>query len=575
MTDDNRSRDLSQPLEKLHPDERLKAESDYLRGSIAESLLDPITGAVSERDAKLTKFHGIYQQDDRDLRSERRHQKLEPAYQFMIRVRLPGGVCRPDQWLALARLAQDHGGGTLRLTTRQTFQFHGVLKRDLKKLMQGINATGLDTVAACGDDNRGVMCAANPWQSRVHAEVRSLSKTISDRLAWQSGAYREIWLDAERAGNSGDEVVEPLYGRTYMPRKFKIGFAVPPVNDIDVYTQDLGFIAIVDDGELAGFNICVGGGMGRTDNEPATYPQMARVIGFCRPHQAIDVAERIVSIQRDYGDRVDRAHARMKYTIDDRGLDWFRDKLEERLDWPLEAARDYTFEHNGDRYGWVQGDDGNWHYTLFIENGRVRDRDDYPLMSGLHAIAAEHDGMLLLTPNQNLTIASVTPDKRDAINKLMQDYSLHEPAYYSALRRSSIACVAFPTCGLAMAESERYLPDLVTKLETIMQASGIGSDSIVVRMSGCNNGCSRPYIAEIGFSGRGPGKYNVYLGGGHHGQRLAKSYLDNVDEATILEHLEPMIRHYAQERDAGEPFGDFVIRAGYIVEVRDGREFNN
>ncbi|MEX2516268.1 MAG: assimilatory sulfite reductase (NADPH) hemoprotein subunit [Gammaproteobacteria bacterium] len=575
MTDKDRSHDLSQPLERLHPDERLKFESDYLRGTIVDSLADPITGAISERDNQLTKFHGIYQQDDRDLRSERRRQKLEPAYQFMVRVRLPGGLCRPDQWLALDRLARDCANGTLRITTRQTFQFHGVLKRDLKKLMQGISTAGLDTRAACGDDTRGVVCTVNPWQSRIHAEVESLAKALSDHMAWRSPAYDEIWLDQEPGTSDENEIVEPIYGRTYLPRKFKYGFAVPPINDIDVYTQDVGFIAIADGDELAGFNVCTGGGMGRTDNEPQTYPQLGRVVGFCRTDQVIDVAEKIATVQRDYGDRVDRKHARMKYTIDDRGLDWFKRELEQRLGRSLEPARDYRFEHNGDRYGWFEGDDGNWHYTLFIENGRIQDRDNHPLMSGLRAIAGEHEGDYLLTTNQNLTIANVTPEMRERIEKLLHEYALRDPAHYSALRRSSIACVAFPTCGLAMAESERYLPDLITKLETVMEEAGIGDDAIIVRMSGCNNGCSRPYVAEIGFSGRGPGKYNVYLGGGYHGQRLNKLYLENVDEATILEHLEPMIRRYAKERQAGEPFGDFVIRGGYVAGVHDGREFND
>lgn len=574
MAAEDRSRDVTQSLDRLHENERLKAESDYLRGTIVEGLNDAISGGISERDTQLTKFHGIYQQDDRDLRSERRQQKLEPAYQFMVRVRLPGGVCRMDQWLALDRLAQEYGNGTLRLTTRQTFQFHGVLKRNLKATIQGINATLLDTIAACGDDNRGVMCSVNPHESSLHAAVWSLAKAVSDHLVPRTHAYHEIWLDEERVADSHDKDVEPIYGPTYLPRKFKIGFVGPPVNDIDVYSQDIGFIAIAEQGELNGFNVCAGGGMGRTDNEPTTYPRLADVIGFCRPDQVVEVAEKIVTIQRDYGDRVDRKRARMKYTIDDRGIDWFKTKLEERLGWSLESARDYRFDHNGDRYGWLQGEDGHWHYTLFIENGRVKDSDEYPLMSALRTIAQAHDGLFLLTPNQNLTIARIAPDKRDVIEKLMQQYGLHDPTHYSALRRSSMACVAFPTCGLAMAESERYLPDLITKFEKIMDEAGIGDEAIIVRMTGCPNGCVRPYLAEIGFSGRGPGKYNVYLGGGFHGQRLNRPYLDNVDEPTILDHLAPMIRHYAKERNPGEPFGDFVIREGYIAEVKEGREFN-
>jgi len=571
----DRSRDLSQPLENLHPNEAGKAKSDYLRGTIAESLSEPLTGAVREEDAKLTKFHGIYQQDDRDLRDERRRQKLEPAYQFMVRVRLPGGVCLPWQWLKLDELAREHGNGTLRLTTRQTFQFHGVLKRNLKQTIQGINDALLDTIAACGDDNRGVMAAANPHQSALHRQMHDYAKRVSDHLSPRSRAYHEIWLDEEPVATSTDQTPEPLYGQTYLPRKFKIGFAVPPTNDIDVYSQDLGFIAIADKaGELAGFNVCIGGGMGRTDNEPQTYPRLADVIGFCTPDQVLDVAEKVVTIQRDYGDRSDRNQARFKYTIDRLGLDWICHELHRRLGAPLEAPREYAFTHNGDRFGWVQGENGCWHYTLFIENGRVKDTEQLELMAGIREVARVHTGEFRLTGNQNLIIANVKPDERDQIDGLLRGYGL-DNEQYTALRRNAMACVAFPTCGLAMAESERYLPQLLDKLERIMDEAGLSNDAITVRMSGCPNGCSRPYIAEIGFSGRGPGKYNVYLGGGFHGQRLNKLYLNNVGEAEILEALSPLIHHYARDRQDSEPFGDFVVRQGYVNEVRAGREFND
>ncbi len=566
---------LSQPLDQLHPNERGKVKSNYLRGTIAEGLTGPVTGAISEADNNLTKFHGIYMQDDRDLRDERRRQKLEPAYQFMIRLRMPAGVCTPEQWLKLDELARTHANGTLRITTRQTFQFHGVLKGDLKPTMQGIHQALLDTIAACGDDNRGVVASANPHQSALHKQMHELAKQVSNHLRPQTRAYHEIWLDEQRVATSDDDNVEPIYGKTYLPRKFKIGFAAPPTNDVDIFSQDLGFIAIADEaGELAGFNVCVGGGMGRTDNDDRTYPRLADVIGFCRPDQVVDVAEKIVTIQRDHGNRVDRSQARMKYTIDRFGLDWFKAELANRLGNALEPARDYTFTHNGDRYGWVQGEGGNWHYTLFIENGRVRDRDDLPLMTGLRELARIHTGEFRLTCNQNLIIANVSEQARSDVDVLLKQYRLHNTTHHSALRLNSMACVAFPTCGLAMAESERYLPSLIGKLETVMEEAGLADDAITVRMSGCPNGCSRPYIAEIGFTGRGPGKYNVYLGGGFQGQRLNRLYLENVGEEKILDALTPLIHQYARQRLPGEPFGDFVIREGIVREVTTGKDFN-
>ena len=563
------------PVEKPNPGETVKAQSNYLRGSIAEGLQEPLTGAIPGDAPLLLKFHGTYQQDDRDLRDERRRQKLEPGYQFMIRVRLPGGVCQPGQWLALDELACRYGNGTLRLTTRQTFQFHGVLKKDLKRTLQGIHATLLDTIGACGDVNRGVLCSPNPAQSAIHASLYPLAKRVSDHLLPRTRAYHEIWLDEKQvAGSPAGEDEEPIYGRTYLPRKFKIAFAVPPVNDVDVYTQDLGFIAIADGDELVGFNVCVGGGMGRTDNEPATYPRLGDVIGFCLPEQAVEIAEKIVTIQRDFGDRTERKHARLKYTIDDRGLDWFKAELERRLGWGLKDALPFHFETNSDRAGWNSGCNGSWHYTLFIENGRVQDAENLRLMSALREVAGVHAGDFRLTPNQNLIIANIAADQRAQIAALLAKYGLDERPQLSVLRQNAMACVALPTCGLAMAESERYLPGLITKIEIILAECGLANDPIIIRMSGCPNGCSRPYVAEIGFTGRAPGYYNLYLGGGFHGQRLNRLFLQNVGEQEILEVLAPMFRTYAAERRAGEHFGDFVIRAGYVREVQNGRAFN-
>ncbi|MBX3488696.1 NADPH-dependent assimilatory sulfite reductase hemoprotein subunit [Parvibaculum sp.] len=565
----DRSRDLSQSYDRLSADERMKAASDYLRGTIADGLLDRITGAVpSPDDVKLMKFHGIYQQDDRDLRDERRRQKLEPAYQFMIRVRLPGGVCTPAQWLKLDELARAHGGETLRLTTRQTFQFHWVLKDSLRPIIRGLHETLLDTVAACGDDSRGVMCTVDPQSSRFHAEVATMAKRVSDHVIPKTRAYHEIWYGDERVASSEPE--EPFYGRTYMPRKFKIGFALPPSNDIDVYAQDLGFIAIGGPEGLEGFNVVIGGGMGRTDQAPRTYPRLASLIGFVPVDRVVACADAVMAVQRDYGDRKDRLHARFKYTIDDKGLDWIKAEIEKNMGATFDEARPFEFGTNGDSFGWNTTPDGCHHRTVFVQGGRLTLR----LLDAMRDIARAHKGTFRLTPNQNLVIAGVEEGEKDAIESLLDAHDLSEEGI-STLRKNAIACVAFPTCGLAMAESERYLPDLLTKIEKIVERHGLGDEAITVRTSGCPNGCSRPYIAEIALTGRAPGKYNLYLGGGFHGQRLNRMIRENVAEPAILEVLDDAIGRYAREREPGERFGDFCIRAGIVREVTEGRFFND
>ena len=569
----DRSRDVSQPLEKLGPDETLKAGSDQLRGTIAAGLEAELTAAVPGTDIKLMKFHGIYQQDDRDIRDERRRQRLEPAYRFMARVRLPGGVLSPAQWLKLDELGRAYGGNSLRLTTRQTFQFHYVHKNNLRALVQGLRDVLLDTRAACGDDSRGVMASINPRLSALHAQVHALAKKASDHAIPKTRAYDEIWYGEERRPVSGPE--EPLYGKTYMPRKFKIGFVVPPINDIDVYAQDLGFIAIVEDGKLAGFNVAIGGGMGRTDQAPKTYPRLASVIGFLPADKVLEMCDATMMVQRDYGDRLDRGRARFKYTVDDKGLDFIKAEIEGHLGFALGAARPYTFTSNGDPIGWTEGEDGRWHHTLFIQNGRVSNFPEKPLLDGLRAIAEVHKGMFRVTPNQNLIIADVAVGDRPAIDALLKQYKLDGLNAGSGLRLNSMACVALPTCGLAMAESERYLPDLITKIDAILATHGLSEEPITIRMTGCPNGCSRPYIAEIALTGRAPGKYNLYLGGGFHGQRLNKMVLENVGEKNILEYLEKVISHFARDRLDKEHFGDFAIRAGYASEVKEGRYFND
>lgn len=562
-------------LDALDPTERIKYESNYLRGTIEEGLADRATGAIAEDDTKLLKFHGSYMQDDRDLRAERNKQKLEPAYSFMIRLRMPGGVCTPDQWLQLDDIATRYANGTLRITTRQTFQYHGVIKRDLKATMRAINDTLLDTIAACGDVNRNVNCNVNPNQSDLHAEVYDWSKRISEHLLPRTRAYHEIWLDGERVAASGDADDEPLYGDRYLPRKFKVAVAVPPSNDVDVFANDLGFIAIRDDdGGLAGFNVSVGGGMGTTHGEPETYPRLADVMGFCTPDQVLDVAWNVVAVQRDWGDRVNRKHARLKYTIDDHGVDAFRAEVEKRCGFSLEQARDFEFDKNSDDYGWIKGADGKWHLTLFVENGRIKDTEDRQLMTALREIAKVHKGEFRLTATQNVIIARCAAQSKKKIDSILREHGIEPEADLSAVRRSSMACVAFPTCALAMAESERYLPSLIDKLEGMMEANGLRDDSIVVRMTGCPNGCARPFLGEIGFIGKAVGKYNLYLGAGFKGERLNKLYRENIGEEQILAELEPLIAEYAQSREPGEPFGDYVIRAGHIKATTEGRDFH-
>lgn len=544
--------------------EGVKIASRRLRGTLVQGLADPLTGAIAEADAQILKFHGSYQQDDRDLRDERRQQKLEPAYEFMIRTRLPGGVVTPQQWLRLDAIATNYANGTLRLTTRQAFQLHGIVKGELKATLRAVNAALIDTVAACGDVNRNVVVAANPHESRLHATVYDTARRVSEHLKPKTRAYYEIWLDEKQVAGSGEED-EPVYGASYLPRKFKIAFAVPPANDVDVFANDLGFIAIVEGGVLAGFDVVAGGGMGATHGEPKTYPRLADVLGFVTPEQVIAAAEAIVTTQRDFGDRSDRKHARLKYTIDDRGLVWFKGEVERRAGFSFAPARPFAFDTNGDRFGWSEGEDGQLHLTLRIEAGRIADRPGAPHLKGLREIARVHRGEFRLTPNQNLIVANVAPTARAQIDALVVTHGLDSHRTSTPLRLRALACVALPTCGLAMAEAERYLPDILTKLEAQLDRHGLRDAPIHLRISGCPNGCSRPYLAEIALVGKAPGRYNVMLGADAQGRRLNVLYRENIDEPEILAALDPLFARYAADRHADEGFGDFLVRNNVVA----------
>ena len=573
----------SQAPQKLHKNEGIKEKSNYLRGTILEGLADMSTGSISAEDQQLTKFHGVYQQDDRDVRNERRKHKLDKAYSFLARIGLPGGVCTPDQWIVVNDLANFCAFNTLKLTTRQAFQLHGILKGNLKNTIKACNDAAMTTLAACGDVNRNTMCNPNPFASAVHGEVQKVVEQIDAHLKPQSNAYAEIWLDGKpipvdlpkRSLDCGGSDVEPLYGATYLPRKFKIAVAIPPHNDVDVFAHCLGFIAIVEEDALVGFNITVGGGMGMTHGNEKTFPRLADIMAFCTPDQVVSVAEKIVAIQRDHGNRSDRANARFKYTVERVGVDWIRSELEKRLGYKLQDAREYKFTSTGDRYGWVEGTNGKWNLGLFIEGGRIVDKEGSPLKTGMLEIAKVHKGDFRLTANQNVIIGNVDASDKSMIDDLVERYKLDAYKTASGMRRSQIACVALPTCGLALAESERYLPNLVTELESILEKAGLRDDEIIIRSTGCPNGCGRPYLGEIGLVGKVPGKYNLYLGAGFDGERLNKLYRSSITHEQIIEELRPIILEYSKERDEGERFGDFTIRKGYVKATTAGNNFHN
>lgn len=560
--------------------EDIKLASNFLRGTIQEGLDDKSTGAISASDSQLTKFHGTYMQDDRDLRDERKAQGLEPAYSFMIRCRLDGGVATPQQWILMDDVSNDWGNETMKLTTRQTFQFHGVVKGKLKSAMRAINKAMMTTIAACGDVNRNVMCSSLPTASRYHKEVHACAGKISTHLLPSTTAYHEIWLKDEndkKTQVAGDAVqdFEPLYGPTYLPRKFKITIAIPPHNDTDVYAHDIGLIACKGkNGRLTGFNLLAGGGMGVTHNNKKTYPRTGSMLGFVSKDEVHIACEKVMLVQRDHGDRKNRKHARLKYTIDDMGVDVFRGKVEELWGKKFDKPKPFKFQSNIDTFGWQKDENGLNHFTFFIENGRIEDTAEFPMKTGLREIAKVHKGEFRLTGNQHLIISNVNDEDLPKIKEMMAKYKL-DNVQFSGLRLSSSACVAFPTCGLAMAESERYLPVLISKLEDTLEENGLRQDSIVMRMTGCPNGCARPWLAEVAFVGKAYGAYNMYLGGGYHGQRLNKLYRSSIKEDEILGIMKPLIKRYSQERNKGEHFGDFCIRIGMINETTEGKTFHD
>ncbi|KLV04899.1 assimilatory sulfite reductase (NADPH) hemoprotein subunit [Photobacterium ganghwense] len=551
--------------QKLSDNERLKRESNFLRGTIADDLQDRMTGGFTADNFQLIRFHGMYQQDDRDFRAERAKQKLEPLHNVMLRARMPGGIITPPQWLAIDKFAEEHSlYGSIRLTTRQTFQFHGVLKPNIKLMHQTLNKIGIDSIATAGDVNRNVLCTSNPVESELHQEAYEWAKKISEHLLPKTRAYAEIWLDGEKL-ESTDE--EPILGSTYLPRKFKTTVVIPPQNDVDVHANDLNFVAIADNGKLVGFNVLVGGGLAMTHGDKTTYPRRADDFGFIPLEKTLEVAAAVVTTQRDWGNRSNRKNAKTKYTLDRVGVDVFKAEVEKRAGVAFEQSRPYEFTERGDRIGWVEGIDGKHHLTLFIENGRLLDFPGKPLKTGVAEIARIHHGDFRMTANQNLIVAGVAAEDKATIEKIARDHGLIDDTV-SEQRKNSMACVALPTCPLAMAEAERFLPEFVTDVEQLLSKHSLPQEeNVILRVTGCPNGCGRAMLAEIGLVGKAPGRYNLHLGGNRNGTRIPKMYLENITVEQIMAELDSLIGRWAQERQDGEAFGDFTIRAGIIEPV--------
>ena len=554
---------MSEP--NLSSIEKIKQASDSLRGTIREGLEDEITGAISEDDKALVKFHGMYLQDDRDRREERAEKKLERLYSFMIRLRLPGGFLTADQWLATQDIAGEHSTGIIKITTRQTIQLHGLYKSHVKPTIQAFNEAKLHSIATCGDINRNVICAAHPKQSPIHKEVHDFAYKINELLLPKTKAYYEIWLDEEKLVDKKEEE-DPLYQDRYLPRKFKIALAIPPNNDVDVFGNDLGLIAIIENKRLTGYNIAIGGGLSSTHGNPATYPRLATVIGFVSGEEKIlKTIYEIVTIQRDYGNRSDRSLARLKYTVDKMGIEWFKTEIARRTGFPLDKEKPYQFTERKDYYGWFQNSDKLWYYTPFIENGRVTDDEKIALKTALYEIAETRKLNFRFTTNQNVILSDISDDDKVSIEKILKKYRIEEyTESISSLRKNSMACVALNTCPLAFAEAQRYLPSLISKIEPLLKKNGLQEEDIILRMTGCPNGCARSYIAEIGFIGTALGKYNLQLGGDHAGMRLNKVYKESLDEPAILLELEILFSKFANERKTKESFGDFAVRKNLV-----------
>ncbi|MBC5791590.1 sulfite reductase (NADPH) beta subunit [Providencia alcalifaciens] len=549
---------------KLADSERMKQQSNYLRGTIKDDLKNGLTGGFDGDNFLLIRFHGMYQQDDRDIRAERAEQKLEPRHAMMLRCRLPGGIITPKQWLDIDKFASEHTlYGSIRITNRQTFQFHGILKGDVKPAHQMLSHVGLDALATANDVNRNVLCTSNPVQSELHQQAYEWAKKISEHLLPRTSAYAEIWLDKEKIVTTDEE---PILGQTYLPRKFKTTVVIPPLNDVDLHANDMNFVAIAEKGQLIGFNVLVGGGLAMTHGDTNTFPRLASEFGFIPLDKTLAIAEAIVTTQRDWGNRTDRKNAKTKYTLERVGIEVFKAEVEKRAGVQFDAIRPYQFTERGDQIGWLKGIDNRWHLTLFVENGRLIDLADKPLKTGVAEIAKIHKGDFRLTANQNLIVAGIEEEDKAAIEKIAIEHGLMSNEV-TRQRENSMACVSFPTCPLAMAEAERFLPEFVTQVENIMAAHHVADEHIVLRVTGCPNGCGRAMLAEVGLVGKALDRYNLHLGGNRIGTRIPRMYKENISSAEILAIMDELIGRWAAERQPNEGFGDYLIRANVVKPV--------
>lgn len=549
------------PTQSVTKNETLKLNDPTLGGTLGEGLQDASLDHFSEDDEQFLKFHGIYQGDDRDLR------KTGKKYIFMVRARLPGGVVPAEQYRVFDELATRYANDTLRITSRQSFQWHGVVKTGISPLIQGLHKVLVTTLAACGDVNRNVMAPPTPSENALAVQVGRDAQSINDALLPTTRAYHEIWINGEPLKLTGEQkkdFEDPLYKKQYLPRKFKVAFAIPPLNDTDIFSNCLGFVAIADPADasrLLGYNVLVGGGQGMSHNNPATFPRVADVLGFIPQERLIETAKAVLAAYRDTGDRTNRKHARLKYVLADKGVDWFRKEVEQRAGFSLAPAKPFRFERQGDRFGWHRQQDGRWFLGLYVETGRVRDTAQRKLKTALRLIAERFEPLFKLTPSQNLLITDVTEENKQAITLLLSDHGIPVENQAGAVRRASMACVSLPTCGLALAESERALPGILDHFEAVLGELGLSDEEIVVRITGCPNGCARPYLAEIGLVGRAPGKYNILLGGNGESTRLNREYKGSVKTEDLATELRPLLQRWKDERRPGERFGDFADRA--------------